>query len=241
MRCRTPKTPARSAFLCFGAAAPPLGKSPWLCTDDLSFTVRPKVDDHSHEVIEAGVGALVDKEGGEREKRESGQAGLDAAVDGRAGHEFQRPLPRQHSEAHEDVEDLQYRRRFHGRVEALGEEIEENLGPEDALKAGNNLVSCGRDGDEPRPVVLDESAHFAGSCNGLSSCLGENLPRLLLVLIRCLSVFLPIPPFVEWRRLTKPPESQDDRTELTPQINREDADGEKRQASLVKSNKAESK
>ena len=60
----------------------------------LAFGIRPKVDDHSHKVVNAGIGALVDQKGAEGEKRDGGEASLETAVNGRSSQESYRPLPR---------------------------------------------------------------------------------------------------------------------------------------------------
>jgi len=48
----------------------------------LAFGIGPKVDDHSHKVVNAGIGALVDQESAEGEKRDGGETSLETAVDG---------------------------------------------------------------------------------------------------------------------------------------------------------------
>lgn len=144
------------------ATAAPLRKSPRLCTNHLSLTVCPEIDDHGDQVVEAGVGALVGENGSQGEQGQRGEAGLEAAVDAGAGDEDEGVLPCDHPQAHDQVDDLQYRERLHCRVERLGQEVEEDLGPEEALESGGDLVNASRQGDEPRPVVLDKSAHLDG-------------------------------------------------------------------------------
>lgn len=53
------------------------------------------------------------------------------------------PVEEEHEDPHEDVDDLQYRERFHSRVEGFGQEIPEYLGPEEALNSGGDLVYTG--------------------------------------------------------------------------------------------------
>jgi len=46
------------------------------------------------------------------------------------------PLPCEHDDAEDDVEDLEDGDGLHGSVEVFGEEIPEDLGPEDAVDTG---------------------------------------------------------------------------------------------------------
>jgi hypothetical protein len=55
---------------------------------------------------------------------------------------------------------------FDGGVEVFGEEIPEDLGPEEALEGGGALVDSGCEYDEARPVIFDELAHC---CEGWRS------------------------------------------------------------------------
>ena len=75
---------------------------------------------------------------------------------------LERPLPGEGEEAEEQVDDLQDREGLHGGVEVLGQEVPEDLGPEEAFERGGALVGGGGQDDEARPVVLDELAHFWG-------------------------------------------------------------------------------
>lgn len=91
----------------------------------------------------------------------------------------ERPLPGCDDEPHYQVNGLQHWYRFYGAIEILGEEVPEDLGPEEAFDCGGYLVwrfrvsrvrmeavwfvgkrtYRGREDDEARPVVLDEFAH----------------------------------------------------------------------------------
>ena len=51
-------------------------------------------------------------------------------------------------------------------VEVFGEEVPEDLGPEEAFEGGSALVDGGSENDEAGPVVLDEFAHC---CEGRGS------------------------------------------------------------------------
>ena len=84
----------------------------------LSLAVGPEVDGDADHIVYRGVGALVQQDGDEHAERVDGQAGADAAVEGRAGDkQRQRPLPRQSQQAEQDVEYLQHGKRPHGAVQ----------------------------------------------------------------------------------------------------------------------------
>ena len=53
------------------------------------------------------------------------------------------PFPRQTQHAHEEVDDLQGGNRLDGAVEVLGQEVPEDLGPEEGFNGSAYLV-CGR-------------------------------------------------------------------------------------------------
>jgi len=91
---------------------------------------------------------------------------------------FQRPLVRQCDECEDEVERLEDRYGFDGGIEVLGEEVEEDLGPEECFQCGSDLVwwmsisllrchggggrtECGGQDYEAAPVVLDQFAHAA--------------------------------------------------------------------------------
>lgn len=57
-----------------------------------------------------------------------------------AREESQRPFPAKTDDAQDDVEDLQGGNLRDGRIQVLGEEVPEDLGPEDGLDAGADLV-----------------------------------------------------------------------------------------------------
>ena len=96
--------------------------------------------------------------------------------------ERQRVFPRQAQQAKQNVEDLQSRERLHSTIECAAEDtsqlaipstgkrlgnllcphIPEDLGPEDAVDAGGDLVGGGAHDDEAGEVVLDELSHGEG-------------------------------------------------------------------------------
>lgn len=134
-------------------------------TTHLAFAVGPEIDGHADEVVDARVGALVHEQGGEAAERVDDEADLDAAVEARVGERGEGPLPGERDEAEEQVEDLQKGNGADGAVEVGGEEVPEDLGPEEALEGGGDLVQPGRQDDEAGPVVFDQFAHlFLFSC-----------------------------------------------------------------------------
>jgi hypothetical protein len=60
-------------------------------------------------------------------------------VDSRSSNETQRPFPSEHDETEDDVNYLEGRDGFDCSIEVLGEEIPEDLGPEDSVDAGYEL------------------------------------------------------------------------------------------------------
>jgi hypothetical protein len=151
----------------------------------LALTVRPEVDDHGNQVVQAGVGALVGEDGGQGEQWQGCKAGFQTAVDAGSGDEGERILPRYHPQSHDQVDNLENREGLYCRVECLRQEVEEYLGPKETFQSGSNLVcvpvsSClphspvrdgpltdtSREGDEPCPVILDKSTHI---CSWFSS------------------------------------------------------------------------
>ena len=109
----------------------------------LSFRKSPKVDSHADQVVETGVGALVQQDGHQRAERQHHEAGLDASVEGGGGDGAQGPFPREDEQAEEEVDDLQDGDRLHGAVEVLGREVPEDFGPEEALQRGHDLICHG--------------------------------------------------------------------------------------------------
>jgi len=85
-------------------------------------------------------------------------------VDGGAGDELQWPFVGQAHEAEDEVYDLKSGERLDGAIEVLGEEVPEDLGPEEAFNRGTDLVDGSGEDDEARPVVLDELSHGDEGC-----------------------------------------------------------------------------
>lgn len=57
-----------------------------------------------------------------------------------SGNKAERPFVGNAEEAKEEVEDLEGGNRLDSAVEILGEEVPENLGPEEAMDSSQNLV-----------------------------------------------------------------------------------------------------
>ena len=85
------------------------------------------------------VRTLVNQSGRGGRHRYPHHAERDASVEWRRGHEFQRPLHRESEETKANVDDLQVRHRVDQDVEIIGEEVPENLGPEETLDTSANL------------------------------------------------------------------------------------------------------
>jgi hypothetical protein len=89
----------------------------------LSFAICPEVHAQGDHVVDRGVGALVQQCGGQSRQREEDQASLNAAVERRAGYVLQRPLPGEHDQAKDDVDDLEGGEWLDSAIEGLGEEV----------------------------------------------------------------------------------------------------------------------
>jgi hypothetical protein len=140
-----------------------LGESPRPCADHLSLAIRPKVNHHANQIVNRRVRCLIQQRRRQCRQRQDCQAELERAVQRRAGDEVEGPLEGEHKQAEDEVDGLQDGDGLHGSVEGLGEEVPEDLGPEEAFDSGGDLVDrCGED-DETSPVVLDKLAHFDGT------------------------------------------------------------------------------
>jgi len=60
---------------------------------------------------------------------------------GSAGDESQWPFPGEDNDTKEEVDDLEDGDRLYGSIEVLGEEIPEDLGPEETFHCSSDLVS----------------------------------------------------------------------------------------------------
>jgi len=88
--------------------------------DDLAFAVCPKVDADADEVVDGGIGALVEEGGDEDADGVDGQTSGDAAVHGAVGDEpRERIFPAEAEQTGEDVEHLQGGEGLDGAVEGL--------------------------------------------------------------------------------------------------------------------------
>jgi len=147
-------------------------------TTYLPLGVGPEIHDLPHQVVQGRVGALVHEHRRQAGERPQYQPDLDAPVHRGAGEaeDVEGPLVAERDEAEQQVERLEDGDGLHGAVEVVGEEVEEDLGPDESFYAGGYLIwesrqvwgcfvkfgwrgfsrtDCCRHDDEPRPVVLD--------------------------------------------------------------------------------------
>jgi hypothetical protein len=117
-----------------------LRQRPRLGTHNLALAVGPEVRNHADDVVQAGVGALVEKQGAERTDGVDDQAGLDGAVQSSAGEKRERPFPGECDDAEDDVDDLQNGEGLDGAIEVFGEKIPEDLGPEEGFERSGYLI-----------------------------------------------------------------------------------------------------
>jgi hypothetical protein len=108
----------------------------------LSLAISPEVHAQPNSIVDGRVSRLVQQRSRESRHGQHDQPGLDAPVQGRAGNEAKRPLPGDHEDAEDEVDDLQEGEGLDGAVEVLGQEVPEYLGPEEAFKGGCYLVCC---------------------------------------------------------------------------------------------------
>lgn len=110
---------------------------------------------------------------------------------------LKRPLPSECEEAEEQVDGLEDGYRLDGAVEVLGEEVPEDLRPEEALESCGYLVcadvsgaerlalelrtSCCCQHDQARPVVLDELSHGGGAVESSVDRASGDVPFVLCV------------------------------------------------------------
>lgn len=107
---------------------------------NLSFTIRPKVDNHGNHVVDRRVCRLVHESRGQCRERQDGEAELEGAVNGGAGDEAERPLESEHEDAEDEVYSLEVGNWFHGAVQGFRKEVPEDLGPEEAFNRSSDLV-----------------------------------------------------------------------------------------------------
>lgn len=106
----------------------------------LAFAESPEICTHAHQIIQARIRRLVHEQAGECGQRENGKAELDGSVDAGAGEQGQRPLQSDHGDAEDEVDDLEDGEGLDHDVERVGEEVPEDLGPDEALDGGADLV-----------------------------------------------------------------------------------------------------
>lgn len=148
-------------------------RSDELCSTYLAFAVCPEVRNHADNIVQTGIGTLVYQEGNERAEGVDNEASFDGAMQSRTGEHSERPLPCETDDTHDDVDDLKDRYGLNAAIEILGQEVPEDLGPEEGFDCRADLVwiyvspeasvsnrryrltSSSRQHDEARPVVLD--------------------------------------------------------------------------------------
>lgn len=135
--------------------------APRLGTHLLCLRVRPRVRPHADAVVDGRVRGLVHQRRAQGRHRVHAEAGLDAAVQAGEGVDegLERPLPGDGQQGEDQVDDLQGGEGLDGRVEGFGQEVPEDLRPEEAFERGGQLVDGRREDDEARPVVFDQFAH----------------------------------------------------------------------------------
>lgn len=151
----------------------------------LSLAVRPEIHGDSDQVVNGGIGALVEQDGHEHAQGVERKPRADTSVEaGVRDYDRQRVFPRQSQETEQDVEYLQDRKGLHCAIKSsvvcrsvtvpqtrahtpqgyvLCPDVPEDLGPEDAMYAGRDLVSGGGEDDQTRQMVLDEFPHIYDS------------------------------------------------------------------------------
>nr|POE80010.1 hypothetical protein CFP56_08076 [Quercus suber] len=113
-------------------------------TTHLSFAVCPEIHHHRDHVVQSRVGALIQQHRHQRRQRQPDQSRDHASVQRGAGQPSQRPFVGQADERDDEVDDLQGGEGFDGGIEVLGEEVEEELGPEEAFERRGELI-CDRE------------------------------------------------------------------------------------------------
>lgn len=113
----------------------------------LALTVGPEIDTHPDEVVDPRVRPLVQQQRRQRTQRVHDQPRLDAPMHDRLGKPggarqryVERPFPSEGEDAEDEVEGLEDGNRVDGAVEVGGEEVPEDLGPEEAFEGGGDLV-----------------------------------------------------------------------------------------------------
>ncbi len=106
----------------------------------LPFAKRPEIHPQADQVIDPRIGALIQQQRHQAADGIYDQPGLDAPVHGAAGDERQRPFPGETDDAQDEIENLEDGDGAHSAVEGFGEEIPEDLGPEEPFQGGGDLV-----------------------------------------------------------------------------------------------------
>jgi hypothetical protein len=127
----------------------------------LAFNECPEVDPDADQIVQAGVGGLVLQQCRQCKQWVDDHPCLQTSMQPRQ-HScdwYQWPLQAKAHERKDEVEYLQYGEWFDCYIEIFGEDVPEDLGPEEAFDGSGELDGCCRQDNEPRPVVLDQFAH----------------------------------------------------------------------------------
>jgi hypothetical protein len=110
-----------------------------ICKTYLSLAIRPEIHHHAHDVIDGRIGTLVQQRRGQDGHWKDHQSSFNTTVDSGSSNKTKRPFPSKHDDTKDDVDYLKRGDGFDGSIEVLGEEIPEDLGPEDAVNTGYEL------------------------------------------------------------------------------------------------------
>ena len=105
----------------------------------LAFRKSPEVSGQCKNMITRRIGALVDQTCGSRSDGDPHQSEGNASVEWSLSHELERPLHRKREDSEHNVDDLQVWEGVNEDIEVAGEDVPEDLGPEEAFNTGTDL------------------------------------------------------------------------------------------------------
>jgi hypothetical protein len=106
----------------------------------LSVTISPEIYPHPDGIIDRRIRRLIHQRSRQSHRGKSDQSRRNTTMESRPSNDTQRPLPSEHDNAKDQIDNLQRGERLHGEVEIFGEEVPENLGPEKSFDCGCYLV-----------------------------------------------------------------------------------------------------